>query len=149
MVIRKGDIFSEILVRQGVSLADALEVSRKANKVCRLTSLKPGDVLELSFTPDGAGLEEIAHKAPGKKPLVLYHSSVVAIAGNRQKAPVATGVQAPPARAQAVREGSSDRTIPLKKAVVIRKGDIFSEILVREGVSLADALEVSRKANKV
>ncbi|HOM29435.1 MAG TPA: M23 family metallopeptidase [Deltaproteobacteria bacterium] len=149
VVIRKGDIFSEILVRQGVSLADALEVSRKANKVCRLTSLKPGDVLELSFTPDGVGLEEIAHKAPGKKPLVLYHSSVVAIAGNRQKAPVATGVQAPPARAQAVREGSSDRTIPLKKAVVIRKGDIFSEILVREGVSLADALEVSRKANKV
>ncbi|HPP81376.1 MAG TPA: hypothetical protein PLQ43_10870, partial [Deltaproteobacteria bacterium] len=40
----------------------------------------------------------IAHKAPGKKPLVLYHSSVVAIAGTRQKAPVAT-VATDPGRA--------------------------------------------------
>jgi hypothetical protein len=75
--IAAGDVFSEILKREGVSMADALAVARKVNRAYRLTRMRPGTELELYFTHDGSGLQEIDYKLSSRERLVLYNGRVV------------------------------------------------------------------------
>ncbi|MCU0575235.1 MAG: M23 family metallopeptidase [Desulfobacterota bacterium] len=77
VVIRKGDHFSGILEKAGISKGDALYIARKAGKVYRLGRMLPGSELELYFTPDGKGLQEVDYKVNNRTRLVLYNGKVI------------------------------------------------------------------------
>lgn len=79
-VIQPGDNFCDILERFGLSGKDALYVAKKANKICRLTKLKPGTAMELYFSPDGTGLHEVDYTVSSRKKIILYNGKVLTLA---------------------------------------------------------------------
>jgi len=141
VVVEQGDTFADILTREGVSLQDALFASRKANGVFRLTRLKPGHKIELYFTADRKGLQEIdCAVVPGGKK-VLYASRVL---------PVETGVSAPePPPVTDEKQTPTIETVGSTKEITLEKGDTLVGILTREGVTLEDALSVAGRSDGV
>lgn len=79
-VIKPGNHLSGILEKQGISKKDALYISKKAGKVFSLNRMRPGSELELYFSPDGSGLQEVNYKVSRMKRLVLYNGRVIACA---------------------------------------------------------------------
>ncbi len=120
IVIRLGDHFSGILERSGLSKKDALFVSKKADKIFKLNKMRPGSEVELYFTPDGTGLQEVDYKVNNRKRLVLYNGRVLDCASRSPVRETSTlsrkaGLSAPetPAKKSAVqasiRKGSTPR----------------------------------------
>lgn len=79
-VIKPGDVFCDILVKAGISRKDALYISKKALGVYKLTKMRPGSVLELYFSPDSSGLQEVDYKVSSLKKMVLYNGKVIGLA---------------------------------------------------------------------
>ncbi len=79
-VIQQGDILFNILEKAGVSKKDALFISKRANSVYTLRKMRPGSELELYFTPDGTGLQEVDYKVSARKRVVLYNGRIVYLA---------------------------------------------------------------------
>lgn len=77
IVIQQGDHFSGILEKEGLSPKDSLYVARKADKVFRLNKMRPNSQLELYFTHDGTGLQEVDYKISNLKRVVLYNGRVI------------------------------------------------------------------------
>jgi murein DD-endopeptidase MepM/ murein hydrolase activator NlpD len=75
--IRPGDSLSGILGKSGISPKDALYIARKADLVYRLSKMRPGGSLELYFTPDGRGLQEVDYKVNARTRKVLYNGRVI------------------------------------------------------------------------
>ena len=85
-VIRPGDVFCDILVKAGISRKDALYISKKALGVYKLTKMRPGSELELYFSRDGSGLQEIDYKVSSLKKIVLYNGKVIGLAHGKLSA---------------------------------------------------------------
>lgn len=77
IVIQQGDHFSGILEKEGLCPKDSLYVARRADKVFRLNKMRPGSQLELYFTHDGTGLQEVDYKISNLKRVVLYNGRVI------------------------------------------------------------------------
>lgn len=85
--IRPGDTLSGILGKSGISRKDALYIARKADRVHRLSKMRPGGRLELYFTPDGRGLQEVDYKVNARTRKVLYNGRVIDCAPPKAAAP--------------------------------------------------------------
>jgi len=111
-VIQPGNNFCDILERSGLSKKDALYVAKKANKVCRLTKLKPGTALELYFSPDGTGLHEVDYTVSSRKKVVLYNGKVLPLAKETDRSAPPAG----PTLSAAQSVGQKNRTAVEKTA---------------------------------
>lgn len=80
--IRPGDCFSTVMEQAGVSKKDALLIAKKAHRVYSLHKMRPGSELEIYFTPDGTGLQEVDFKVNNRRRVVLYNSRVIPLARN-------------------------------------------------------------------
>ncbi|HQI82135.1 MAG TPA: LysM peptidoglycan-binding domain-containing M23 family metallopeptidase [Deltaproteobacteria bacterium] len=98
--VRPGDTLSGILEKSGISRKNALYIAKKADRVYRLSKIRPGGRLELYFTPDGRGLQEVDYKVNARTRKVLYNGRVVACA--QVKAPSALTSRNVKTRAPAV-----------------------------------------------
>jgi len=116
-VVQAGDVFSDILVKSGVSRKDALYISKKANAVHRLTRMKPGSELEFHFSPDGTCLHEIGYKVSSRKKVVLYNGRVINLA---QARPMAASEQAQRPRTRVKEPGKEEQAFNRKPAASAR-----------------------------
>lgn len=99
-VIKPGDVFCDILVKAGISRKDALYISKKALGVYKLTKMRPGSVLELYFSPDGSGLQEVDYKVSSLKKMVLYNGKVIGLAHGKLNAASTQSPQAGPQKSE-------------------------------------------------
>lgn len=142
IVIRHGDHFSGILERSGIPKKDALFVSKKANQVFKLKKMRPGSEVELYFTPDGTGLQEVDYKVNSRKRLVLYNGRVIDCASRSLVRDTSTLSR---------KAGSSTPGTPAKKAAVqasSRKGSTLKEHVHSE-ISATPPLAADRSGGTI
>jgi murein DD-endopeptidase MepM/ murein hydrolase activator NlpD len=100
-VIQPGDNLCSILEKAGIAKKDALYISRKADRAYKLRKMRSGTTLELYFSPDNAGLQEVDYNVSSMKKVILYNGRVI----NLVKAP--SQAQASVSREQLHKAGPS------------------------------------------
>ena len=79
--IKEGDTFISILTSQGVSLADALYASKKADKKI-IKRIRPGGEIDLRMNREKSAVIEIGYKSPSQKRKIIYSGKAVLINQN-------------------------------------------------------------------
>jgi len=76
--IKVGDTFIKILTSQGVSMADALYASKKADKTI-IKRIRPGGEIDLRMKPGKPSVIEIGYSSPSSKRKIVYSGKAIPI----------------------------------------------------------------------
>ena len=76
--IKEGDTFITILTSQGVSMADALYASKKADKKI-IKRIRPGGKIDLRMKPGKPSIIEIGYSSPSSKRKIIYSGKAISI----------------------------------------------------------------------
>lgn len=76
--IKEGDTFISILTRHGVSMADALYASKKADKKI-VKRIRPGGEIDLRMKTGKPSIVEIGYSSPSSKRKVIYSGKAISI----------------------------------------------------------------------
>lgn len=76
--IKEGDTFIKILTSQGVSMADALNAAKKADKKI-VRKIRPGGEIDLRMKTGKPSIIEIGYSSPSSKRKVIYSGKAISI----------------------------------------------------------------------
>jgi cell wall-associated NlpC family hydrolase len=102
--IKEGDTFITILTSQGVSMADALYASKKADKKI-IKRIRPGGEIDLRMKPGKPSVIEIGYSSPSSKRKIIYSGKAISIN------PCTVG-----AALKATSENNTKASVPLEQA---------------------------------